>query len=109
MYLPPAPALGGLLTCGMTGVLPGPDPPTATPTAYPAGAGVSSLSTPKWAEEESTSGTPGLGCGLDGAGAEAGGPGATAPGPSDSTPAGVGSVTLGSRLTYYNKLVNYTS
>ena len=53
--------------------------------------------------------TPGLGSGLVGAGVGAGGPGATAPDPSDSIPAGVGSATLGSRLTDYNKLVNYVS
>ena len=51
----------------------------------------------------------GLGCGLVGAGGEAGGAGASAPDPPDPIPAGVGSVTLGSRLTDYNKLVNYVS
>ena len=51
----------------------------------------------------------GLGCGLVGAGVEAGGAGASAPDPPDPIPAGVGLVTLGSRLTDYNKLVNYVS
>ncbi len=52
---------------------------------------------------------PGLGSGLVGAGVEAGGPGASAPDSPDSIPAGVGLATLGSRLTDYNKLVNYVS
>lgn len=51
----------------------------------------------------------GLGSGLVGARVEAGGAGASAPDPPDPIPAGVGSVTLGSRLTDYNKLVNYVS
>ncbi len=51
----------------------------------------------------------GLGCGLVGTGVEAGGAGASAPDPPDPIPAGVGSVTLGSRLTYYSKLANYVS
>ena len=37
MYQSLAPALGGLLTCGTLGDLPDSDPPTASPTAYPAG------------------------------------------------------------------------
>ena len=37
VYQSPAPALGGLLTCGTLGDLPDSDPPTASPTAYPAG------------------------------------------------------------------------
>ena len=51
----------------------------------------------------------GLGCGLVGAGVEAGGAGASAPDPPDPGPAGVGLATLGSRLTYYNKLPDYVS
>ena len=109
MYQSPAPALGGLLTCGTLGDLPDSDPPTASPTTYPAGTEITSLSTPGWAEEGSTSVTPGLESGLVGAGVEAGGAGASAPDPPDPIPAGVGSVTLGSRLTDYNKLVNYVS